>query len=165
MIGLILVGATVLSTAAELTGLPKGLAGEVANLNFGPFMTIVALAMLYLVLGMFLDGISMVVVTLPVVMPIVLHAGYSPLWFGVFMVIMVELAQITPPVGFNIFVLQSLTGRSAVVDRARCISVFSYLVWICVATGIGPGTGNNPGPGNLARHQCKWSDWRGETVD
>jgi TRAP-type C4-dicarboxylate transport system permease large subunit len=73
-------------------------------------MLIVALIVFYLILGCFLDGFSMIVLTLPIVLPIVKQAGFDPVWFGIFLVLVVEMAQITPPVGFNLFVIQGLTG-------------------------------------------------------
>ncbi len=79
------------------------------SLGLSSFMLIVALIIFYLILGCFLDGFSMIVMTLPIVMPIVKAAGFDPIWFGVFLVLVVEMAQITPPVGFNLFVIQGLT--------------------------------------------------------
>src|SRR5712675_452084 len=81
----------------------------VTSLQLSPFMLIVALIVFYLILGCFLDGFSMIVMTLPIVMPIVKVAGFDPIWFGIFLVLVVEMAQITPPVGFNLFVIQGLT--------------------------------------------------------
>ena len=81
----------------------------VRSLGLSPFLLIVALIVFYLILGCFLDGFSMIVMTLPIVMPIVKNAGFDPIWFGVFLVLVVEMAQITPPVGFNLFVIQGLT--------------------------------------------------------
>jgi C4-dicarboxylate transporter, DctM subunit len=84
-------------------------AAFVKGLGLSPFMLIVVLIGFYLVLGCFLDGFSMIVMTLPIVLPIVKTAGFDPIWFGVFLVLVVEMAQITPPVGFNLFVIQGLT--------------------------------------------------------
>jgi TRAP-type C4-dicarboxylate transport system permease large subunit len=81
----------------------------VSSLGLSPFMLIVALIVFYLILGCFLDGFSMIVMTLPIVMPIVKTAGFDVIWFGIFLVLVVEMAQITPPVGFNLFVIQGLT--------------------------------------------------------
>jgi C4-dicarboxylate transporter, DctM subunit len=81
----------------------------VTSLKLSPLMLVVALIVFYLILGCFLDGFSMIVMTLPIVMPIVKTAGFDPIWFGVFLVLVVEMAQITPPVGFNLFVIQGLT--------------------------------------------------------
>lgn len=111
MIGLILAGAAFISMAMNFTGLPRVLAAYVDTLGLGPVGLIVMLSLLYLVLGCFLDGTSMIVVTAPVVVPMVQNVGIDLLWFGIYIVLVVEMAQITPPVGFNLYVLQSLSGR------------------------------------------------------
>jgi TRAP-type C4-dicarboxylate transport system permease large subunit len=92
-------------------GLPRHLAEWIATLGLSRFQLLLALMLFYIVLGCFLDGISMVVLTIGVVMPTVVKAGIDPLWFGIFIVLVVEMAQITPPVGFNLFVLQGMTQR------------------------------------------------------
>jgi TRAP-type C4-dicarboxylate transport system permease large subunit len=112
MIAFIVLGAAILGNAAAFLGIPAAVADWVASLKLSPVMLIVALIFFYLVLGCFLDGFSMIVMTLPVVLPIVKAAGYDPLWFGVFLVLVVEMAQVTPPVGFNLFVIQGITGDS-----------------------------------------------------
>ncbi|MFZ5782342.1 MAG: TRAP transporter large permease [Pseudomonadota bacterium] len=112
MILLILAGASFLKLAMGFTGLPRHLAETIAALQLSPAMLIVALAILYVVLGCFLDGISMVVLTAAIVLPMIEQAGIDKIWFGIFITIVVEMAQITPPVGFNLFVLQGMTGRS-----------------------------------------------------
>ncbi len=111
MIALILTGAAFLTTAMGFTGLPRILADWIAGQGFNQVALIAALTVVFIVLGCFLDGISMVVLTAAVVLPAVQAAGIDLLWFGIFVVLVVEMAQITPPVGFNLFVLQSLTGR------------------------------------------------------
>lgn len=111
MIGLIVLGASILGNAAAFLGIPGAIAEFVAELGLSPILLIVVLVMFYLVLGCFLDGFSMIVMTLPIVMPIITTAGYDPIWFGIFLVLVVEMSQITPPVGFNLFVIQSLTGE------------------------------------------------------
>jgi C4-dicarboxylate transporter DctM subunit len=110
MIAMILLGASILGSAAAFLGIPRAIADFVAGMGLSPFMLIVALILFYLVLGCFLDGFSMIVLTLPIVLPIVKQAGFDPVWFGIFLVLVVEMAQITPPVGFNLFVIQGLTG-------------------------------------------------------
>jgi C4-dicarboxylate transporter, DctM subunit len=112
MILLILAGASFLKLAMGFTGLPRHLAETIAAYNLSPAMLIVALAVLYVVLGCFLDGISMVVLTAAIVLPMIEQAGIDKIWFGIFITIVVEMAQITPPVGFNLFVLQGMTGKS-----------------------------------------------------
>ncbi len=111
MIALILAGAAFLTLAMGYIGLPRHLAEFIGGLGLSPFMLIVALAAFYIVLGCFLDGISMVVLTMGVILPTVQAAGFDLIWFGIFIVIVVEMAQITPPVGFNLFVLQGMTKK------------------------------------------------------
>jgi tripartite ATP-independent transporter DctM subunit len=111
MIALILAGAAFLTLSMGYIGLPRHLAEWIGGLGLEPWQLLLALMAFYIVLGCFLDGISMVVLTMGVIMPIVTAAGIDPLWFGIFIVLVVEMAQITPPVGFNLFVLQGMTGR------------------------------------------------------
>ncbi|MFM8546601.1 MAG: TRAP transporter large permease [Betaproteobacteria bacterium] len=111
MIALILAGAAFLTLSMGYIGLPRHLAEWIAELGLSQFQLILALTVFYIVLGCFLDGISIVVLTMGVILPTVVKAGIDPLWFGIFIVLVVEMAQITPPVGFNLFVLQGMTGR------------------------------------------------------
>ncbi len=111
MIALILAGAAFLTLSMGYIGLPRHLAQYVSSLGLSPFLLMVALAIFYIILGCFLDGISMVVLTMGVILPTVQAAGIDLIWFGIFIVIVVEMAQITPPVGFNLFVLQGMTGK------------------------------------------------------
>jgi C4-dicarboxylate transporter, DctM subunit len=111
MIALILSGAAFLTLSMGYIGLPRHLAEFVTSLGLSPFLLIVALAVFYMILGCFLDGISMVVLTMGVILPTVTAAKIDLIWFGIFVVVVVEMAQITPPVGFNLFVLQGMTGR------------------------------------------------------
>ncbi len=111
MIALILAGAAFLTLSMGYIGLPRHLAEFVSGLGLSPFMLIIALSVFYIILGCFLDGISMVVLTMGVILPTVQAAGLDLIWFGIFVVIVVEMAQITPPVGFNLFVLQGMTGK------------------------------------------------------
>jgi C4-dicarboxylate transporter DctM subunit len=110
MIGLILVGALFLSKAMARLGLPAEIAGAVASWGLSPLGLIAVLLLFYLVLGTILDGLSAIVMTLPVTLPLAVGAGFDPVWFGIFLIITIEMAQITPPVGFNLFVIQGLTG-------------------------------------------------------
>jgi tripartite ATP-independent transporter DctM subunit len=111
MIALILAGAAFLTLSMGYIGLPRHLAAVVTGMKLSPFFLILALAVFYIILGCFLDGISMVVLTMGVILPTVQAAGIDLLWFGIFIVVVVEMAQITPPVGFNLFVLQGMTGK------------------------------------------------------
>jgi C4-dicarboxylate transporter, DctM subunit len=111
MIALILAGAAFLTLSMGYIGLPRHLAEWIGGLGLTQWQLILVLALFYIVLGCFLDGISMVVLTMGVIMPTIQKAGIDPIWFGIFVVLVVEMAQITPPVGFNLFVLQGMTGR------------------------------------------------------
>ena len=130
MIALILAGAAFLTLAMGYIGLPRDLAEWIATLGLSPFGLIVALALFYIVLGCFLDGISMVVLTMGVILPTVEKAGIDLLWFGIFVVLVVEMAQITPPVGFNLFVLQGMTGKQITWIARHTLPMF---VLMCVA--------------------------------
>ncbi len=118
MIGIILAGAAFLTLAMGFIGLPRHLAEWIGSMGLSPPMLLVLLVAFFIVLGCFLDGISMVVLTMAVLLPTVEAAGFDLIWFGIFIVLVVELAQITPPVGFNLFVLQGLTKRQ-ITDIAR----------------------------------------------
>lgn len=120
MIALILAGASFLTLSMGYIGLPRHLAEWIATLGLSQFELILALTVFFVILGCFLDGISMVVLTMGVIMPTIQKAGIDPLWFGIFIVLVVEMAQITPPVGFNLFVLQGMTGKD--------------LLWVAKAT-------------------------------
>ena len=124
MIALILAGAAFLTLAMGYIGLPRDLAEWIATLGLTPFALIIALALFYIVLGCFLDGISMVVLTMGVILPTVEKAGIDLLWFGIFIVLVVEMAQITPPVGFNLFVLQGMTKRQITWIARHALPMF-----------------------------------------
>ena len=130
MIALILAGAAFLTLAMGYIGLPRELAEWISALGLSPFALIVALALFYVVLGCFLDGISMVVLTMGVILPTVEKAGIDLLWFGIFIVLVVEMAQITPPVGFNLFMLQGMTKRDITWIARHTLPMF---LLICAA--------------------------------
>ena len=109
MIALILMGAAFLSLSMGFTGLPRALAAFIERQELSPITLIAALTVFYIVLGMFLDGISSIVLTMAIVEPMVRAAGIDMIWFGIFVVVVVEMAQVTPPIGFNLFVLQGMT--------------------------------------------------------
>jgi tripartite ATP-independent transporter DctM subunit len=133
MIMFIFAGAAFLTNAMAFTGIPRGLAEWVAHLGLSPYGLIFALTLLYLVLGCFLDGVSMILLTTSIVVPMVQAAGFDLVWFGVFIVILIEIAQITPPVGFNLFVLQAMSGRDTLYV-ARAAIPFFILLLIATAT-------------------------------
>lgn len=127
MIALILAGAAFLTLSMGYIGLPRHLAEYVRSLGLTPFMLMIALAIFYIILGCFLDGISMVVLTMGVILPTVQAAGFDLVWFGIFIVVVVEMAQITPPVGFNLFVLQGMTGKE-ITWIAKVTAPFFFLM-------------------------------------
>lgn len=128
MIAFILAGAAFLTVAMGFTGIPKMLATWIATLNLSHYSLLGALTIFFVVLGCFLDGISVVVLTTSVIMPMVEQAGIDPLWFGIFVVIVVEMSQITPPVGFNLFVIQGLTGLNILKVAYAAIPFFLLLM-------------------------------------
>lgn len=130
MVCSILVCAALLSTAVGYLHIPRELAGYIGTLELSAPVLLLILALFYIILGLFLDGISITVMSLPITLPLVVQAGFDPLWFGVFLVIMVELGQITPPVGFNLFVLQGLTGEKL---GAIALAALPFFVLMCVA--------------------------------
>jgi len=139
MIALILAGSAFLTLAMGYIGLPRHLAEWIGALGLSPAMLLVALAILYILLGCFLDGISIVVLTMAVLMPTIQSAGIDPLWFGIFVVVVVEMAQVTPPVGFNLFVLQGLTGRDMTVIARYALPYFLLMVVAVVLLNTFPG--------------------------
>lgn len=138
MIMLILAGSSFLSLAMGFTGLPRNLAQWIGELQLSPSQLILALTVFFIVLGCFLDGISMVVLTMAVLLPMVQQAGFDLIWFGIFIVIVVEMAQITPPVGFNLFVLQGLTGHSIVYIARAAAPYFLLMVTAVVLIVLFP---------------------------
>lgn len=128
MIAFILAGAGFLTVAMGFTGIPRILAEWIGDLGLSTYALLAALAVFFILLGCFLDGISVVVLTTSVIMPMVSASGIDPLWFGIFVVIVVEMSQITPPVGFNLFVLQSLTGRNILVIARAALPFFLLMI-------------------------------------
>jgi tripartite ATP-independent transporter DctM subunit len=127
MIAFILAGAAFLTVAMGFTGIPRHLAEWIGAMQLSPYMLLFALTLFFMVLGCFLDGISVVVLTTSVILPMVEAAGLDLIWFGIYIVIVVEMSQITPPVGFNLFVLQALTGKN-ILYVARCALPFFLLL-------------------------------------
>jgi TRAP-type C4-dicarboxylate transport system permease large subunit len=138
MIALILSGAAFLTLSMGYIGLPRHLAEWIATLGLSKFQLVLALTAFYVLLGCFLDGISMVVLTMGVILPTIQKAGIDPLWFGIFIVIVVEMAQITPPVGFNLFVLQGMTRRQIGAIAASAFPFFLLLVLMVVLLYLFP---------------------------
>jgi tripartite ATP-independent transporter DctM subunit len=131
MIMFILAGAAFLTKTMAFTGIPRELAEWVNSMNLSPFALITVLTLVYLVLGTALDGISMIVLTSAVVLPMIQKAGFDLVWFGIFIVLLVEIAEVTPPVGFNLFVLQNMTGKDSNTIARSSIPFFLCLV-LCI---------------------------------
>ncbi len=138
MISFIIAGAGFLSQVVGFLGIARALSEYIASLGLSPYMLIFVVGIMYMILGMMLDGISMVVMTLPIVLPIIIAAGYDPLWFGIFLVLMVELSQITPPVGFSLFVIQSISGEKIDYILKATFPFFIIMILIVVVLTIFP---------------------------
>ncbi len=139
MIALILAGAAFLTLSMGYIGLPRHLAEWIGGLGLSPFALIMALMVFFIILGCFLDGISMVVLTMGVLMPTVQKAGIDPIWFGIFIVLVVEMAQITPPVGFNLFVLQGMTGKQLTYVARVSMPMFFLMIGAVLLIYFVPG--------------------------
>ena len=128
MIMLILAGAGFMSVSRAYTGIPAALAAWVDGLGLSPYTLIAALTVMYMLLGTALDGISMIVLTTVVVLPMIKQAGFDLIWFGIFLVLIVEMAEISPPVGFNLFVLQTMSGKDSLYVAKAALPFFFLLV-------------------------------------
>ena len=133
MIAFILAGAAFLTVAMGFTGIPRNLAAWIGSFQLSPLALLAALTVFFILLGCFLDGISVVVLTTSIIMPMITSAGIDPLWFGIYLVIVVEMSQITPPVGFNLFVIQGLTGIN-ILSIAR--SALPFFLLLLAAVGL-----------------------------
>ena len=138
MIAFILAGSTFLSLAMGFTGLPRNLAIWIESMNLSPYVLIFVLMIFYIILGMFLDGISAVVLTMAIIEPMIRQAGFDMIWFGIFLVIVVEMAQITPPVGFNLFVLQGMANRDMGYIAKSAFPLFLLMVLAVILVVIFP---------------------------
>ena len=138
MISFIIVGAGFLSQVVGFLGIARAISEFVGSLGLTPMMLILIVGIMYIFLGMILDGISIVVMTLPIVLPIVVLAGFDPLWFGVFLVFMVELSQITPPVGFSLFVIQSISGDKIEYILKATLPFFVLMILAVILITIFP---------------------------
>ena len=139
MICFILAGAAVLTVAMGFTGVPRELAAWIAHMDLSPYALLAALTVFFVVLGCFLDGISVVVLTTSVILPMVQAAGIDLLWFGIYVVLVVEMSQITPPVGFNLFVLQGLTGKNLFKIAVSALPFFFLLLFAALLITVFPG--------------------------
>ena len=132
MIAFILLGAAFLSVAMGFTGIPRALAAWIGGMGLSPLALLAVLTVFFVVLGCFLDGISVIVLTTSIILPMVQAVGIDPIWFGIYLVIVVEMSQITPPVGFNLFVIQGLTG----IDILR-IARAAFPFFLLLLAGVG----------------------------
>ncbi len=138
MIAFILAGSTFLSLAMGFTGLPRNLAIWIESMQLSPYILIFVLMIFYIILGMFLDGISAVVLTMAIIEPMIRQAGFDMIWFGIFLVIVVEMAQITPPVGFNLFVLQGMANKDMGFIAKSAFPLFLLMILAVVLVVIFP---------------------------
>ncbi len=132
MIMLIVVGAGFLSRVMGFLGIPAAITQAIIEMNLSPYALMALLGLVYIILGCLLDGFSIVVMTLPIALPMVTAAGFDPIWFGIYLILMVEVSQITPPVGFNLFVIQGLTGEP-IINIARYALPFFFLMLLTTA--------------------------------
>ncbi|SDY12565.1 TRAP transporter large permease [Citreimonas salinaria] len=139
MIAFILIGAAYLAVAMGFTGIPRNLAAWIGEMGLSPYVLLAALTGFFIVLGLFLDGISVVVLTTSIIMPMVTAVGIDPIWFGIYLVLVVEMSQITPPVGFNLFVIQGLTGIDILRIARAAFPFFLLLVLAVVLITAFPG--------------------------
>lgn len=138
MISFIIIGAGFLSQVVGFLGIARAISEFIGGLGLSPYLLIFVIGLMYIVLGMILDGISIVVMTLPIVLPIIMMAGFDPLWFGIFLVFMVELSQITPPVGFSLFVIQSISGEKISYILKATFPFFIIMILIVMVVTIFP---------------------------
>jgi tripartite ATP-independent transporter DctM subunit len=138
MLGLILIGAHFLTLAMGFIGIPNALAEWIASLGLSPIQLIIYLSVFFIILGCFLDGISVIVLTTSVVLPMVTQANIDLIWFGIFLVLVVEMSQITPPVGFNLFVIQALTGKNILYVAKAALPFFFMIAFAIVLITLYP---------------------------
>jgi tripartite ATP-independent transporter DctM subunit len=139
MIAFILAGAAYLTAAMGFTGIPRALAEWISGFNMPAWALLTALTAFYIVLGCFLDGISMVVLTTSIIIPLIEKSGFDLIWFGIYIVLVVEMAQITPPVGFNLYVLQGMTGRNIFTIGGYALPLFALMCLAVVLVAMFPG--------------------------
>ena len=135
---MVLAGSAFLSLAMGFTGLPRNLALWINSLELSPYILIFVLMIFYIILGMFLDGISAVVLTMAIIEPMIRQAGFDMIWFGIFLVVVVEMAQITPPVGFNLFVLQGMAKKDMGFIAKSAFPLFLLMIFATIILVIFP---------------------------
>jgi len=132
MLYMIVIGANVLNPFLALTGVPAGLEAGLASLGLGPYGTLAVILLSYVVLGMFLDGLAMLVITIPIYFPVITALGFDPIWFGVIAVIVIEMGMITPPVGLNVFVVRNVAEDVALTTIFRGVMPFMVAMIACL---------------------------------
>lgn len=142
MIMFIVLGAYYLTTAVAYMGLPRALSEFIAGLGISGFALIAILTLMYIILGTLLDGLSIIVLTLPITLPLITASGFDPLWFGIFLIIMIEIAQITPPVGFNLFVINGITQENVFKIAKYSIPSLLLLIFVVAIMSVFPQTIN-----------------------
>lgn len=138
MILFIVASATYLSVVVGYLGIPSSLTRYIAELGLSPYMLLVILSVMYLILGCLLDGFSMVVMSIPIALPLIGLAGYDPLWFGIYLVIMIQISQITPPVGFNLFVINGITGENIFKIARSTTPLFLLMLLVASLLAVYP---------------------------
>ena len=139
MIGMIVLGAYIVGTTLANLRVPQFVSAEITSWQLSPFLLIMFLMVFYIILGTVLEGFSMIVLTLPIVLPVVLAAGFDKVWFGIFLVLTIEMAQISPPVAFNLFVIQNITGDSQTYVAWKVIPFFLIMIGFSAFLTIFPG--------------------------
>jgi len=138
MVIILIAAAGFMSSFMAVAGIPAAVASTIGAMSLGPVALIAILTLVYLLLGIFLDGVSMMLLTLPVVLPLVTLAGFDPIWFGIYLIIVIEMAELSPPVGFNLFVLQNMTGKDVFTIGWMSMPFFLLMVATVVIITIWP---------------------------
>ncbi len=129
-LGLVLLGASILGQAVTMTGLPRDLTEALTSWNLGPYGILIVVTLLYLVLGCFFEGVSLMLITLPLVAPVLVNAGFDPVWIGIYIILMIEIGMITPPIGLNLFVLSSITNNEISVLGVAKASLGYWMIML-----------------------------------
>lgn len=134
----IICGASFLSVGVGYLGIPSALTAYIGTLGLSKYMLIVILSIMYIILGCLIDGFSMIVMSLPIALPLIKAAGFDPIWFGIYLVVMIEVAQITPPVGFNLFVINGLAGDSLFTIAKYALPSFVIMMLFVALISVYP---------------------------
>lgn len=132
-IAFVVMGATILAQAVSLLAVPQSILEAVRAMELGPLPVLALVVLIYLILGCFFDGLSLMIMTLPIVVPLMVGLGYDAIWLGVIITILIEIGQVTPPVGLNLSVLVSVTKEKVTLGEAA-IATIPY--WLILLSGI-----------------------------